>query len=58
MLDLFYLMLVATILGFLTVFQVRANASGFQLRGWTAFVVLFTCTCRKLEFGTQQPGWP
>jgi hypothetical protein len=41
-LDLFYLMLVATILGFLTVFQVRANASGLRLRGWTAFVVLFT----------------
>jgi hypothetical protein len=35
-------MLVATILGFLTVFQVRANASGLGLRGWTAFVVLFT----------------
>lgn len=41
-LDLFYLMLVATILGFLTVFQVRANASGLGLRGWTAFVVSFT----------------
>ena len=32
----------ATILGFLTVFQVRANAAGLGLRGWTAFVVLFT----------------
>src|SRR4051812_19877882 len=41
-LDLFYLMLVATILGFLTVFQVRANAAGLGLRGWTAFVVLFS----------------
>jgi hypothetical protein len=41
-LDLFYLMLVATILGFLTVFQVRANAAGLRLPGWTAFVVLFT----------------
>jgi hypothetical protein len=41
-LDVFYLMLVATILGFLTVFQVRANAAGLRLRGWTAFVVLFT----------------
>jgi hypothetical protein len=41
-LDLFYLMLVATILGFLTVFQVRANAPGLRQRGWTAFVVLFT----------------
>jgi hypothetical protein len=40
-LDLFYLMLVATILDFLTVFQVRANASGLGLRGWTAFVVSF-----------------
>jgi hypothetical protein len=35
-------MLVATILGFLTVFQVRANASGLGLRGWTVFVVSFT----------------
>ncbi len=41
-LDLFYLMLVATVLGFLTVFQVRANAPGLRLQGWTAFVVLFT----------------
>jgi hypothetical protein len=41
-LDLFYLMLVATILGFLTVFQVRANAAGLGLRGWTVFVVSFT----------------
>jgi hypothetical protein len=40
-LDLFYLMLVATVLGFLTVFQVRANAAGLRGRGWTAFVVLF-----------------
>jgi hypothetical protein len=40
-LDLFYLMLVATVLGFLTVFQVRANAPGLRPRGWTAFVVLF-----------------
>jgi hypothetical protein len=35
-------MLVATILGFLTVFQVRANAAGLGLRSWTPFVVLFT----------------
>jgi hypothetical protein len=41
-LDLFYLMLVATILGFLTVFQVRANAAGLGLLGWTAFVISFT----------------
>jgi hypothetical protein len=40
-LDLFYLILVATVLGFLTVFQVRANAAGLRGRSWTAFVVLF-----------------
>jgi hypothetical protein len=38
-LDIFYLMLVTTIIGFLTVFQVRANASGLSLRRWTVFVV-------------------
>jgi hypothetical protein len=38
--DIFYLMLVATIVGFLTVFQVRANAGGLPLRHWTAFVVV------------------
>jgi hypothetical protein len=37
--DIFYLMLVATIVGFITVFQVRANAGSLSLRGWTAFVV-------------------
>jgi hypothetical protein len=36
--DIFYLMLVATIVGFLTVFQVRANAGGVPLPHWTAFV--------------------
>ena len=40
-LDIFYLMLVATIVGFLTVFQVRANAGGLPLRHWTAWVVGF-----------------
>jgi hypothetical protein len=35
--DLFYLMLVATIIGFLTVFQVRANAPGLALRHHVAF---------------------
>jgi hypothetical protein len=40
-LDIFYLMLVGTIIGFLTVFQVRANAGGLPLRHWTAFVVSF-----------------
>jgi hypothetical protein len=38
-LDVFYLMLVTTIIGFLTVFQVRANAGGLGLRQWTVFVV-------------------
>jgi hypothetical protein len=40
-LDVFYLVIVATILGFLTVFQVRANASGLTLRNWTAFLLVF-----------------
>lgn len=40
-LDIFYLMLVGTIIGFLTVLQVRANAGGLALRRWTAFVVAF-----------------
>jgi hypothetical protein len=39
--DIFYLMLVATIVGFITVFQVRANAQGLRLRHWTAFVAAF-----------------
>jgi hypothetical protein len=39
-LKIFYLMLVATIVGFLTVFQVRANAGGLSLRQWTAFLVI------------------
>lgn len=38
-LDVFYLMLVTTIIGFLTVFQVRANAGGLGLRQWTTFIV-------------------
>jgi hypothetical protein len=38
--EIFYLMLVATIVGFTTVFQVRANTpGGLSLRRWTAFVV-------------------
>jgi hypothetical protein len=36
--DIFYLMLVATIIGFITVFQVRANAGGLSLRSWAVFV--------------------
>jgi hypothetical protein len=38
-LEVFYLMLIATIVGFFTVFQVRQNAGGLSLRRWTAFVV-------------------
>jgi len=36
--EIFYLMLVATIVGFITVFQVGANAGPFSPRRWTAFV--------------------
>jgi len=39
--DIFYLMLIASIVGFLTVFQVRANAGGLGLHHWTAWVVGF-----------------
>jgi hypothetical protein len=38
--DIFYLMLVTTIIGFITVFQVRANAPEFQPRHHVAFVVV------------------
>jgi hypothetical protein len=37
--EIFYLLVVATIVGFITVFQVRANAGSLSLRRWTAFVV-------------------
>jgi hypothetical protein len=40
-LDIFYLMLVGTIVGFITVFQTRALAGGLPLRHWTGFVVAF-----------------
>jgi hypothetical protein len=40
-LEVFYLMLVTTIVGFITVFQVRANALGLSLRSWVVFVVGF-----------------
>jgi hypothetical protein len=40
-LDIFYLMLVATIIGFIIVFQTRALAGGIPLRHWTGFVVAF-----------------
>jgi hypothetical protein len=36
--DIFYLMLVSTIVGFISVFQVRANAAGMSLRQWSGFV--------------------
>ena len=39
--DIFYLMLVATIIGFLTVFQTRANAGGLPLRHWIVFMITF-----------------
>lgn len=39
--DIFYLMLVATIVGFITAFQVRAYAGGLGLRRWAAFVAVF-----------------
>ena len=39
--DIFYLMLVTTIVGFIAVFQVRGNAGGLPLRHWTAFVAAF-----------------
>jgi hypothetical protein len=38
--DIFYLMLGTTILGFVTAFQVRANAAPLSLRGWCCFVLL------------------
>jgi hypothetical protein len=37
--EIFYLLVVATIVGFITVFQVHANAGRLSLRRWTAFVV-------------------
>jgi hypothetical protein len=40
-LDVFYLVIAATILGFLTVFQVRTNAGDLSLRHWTVFVLSF-----------------
>jgi hypothetical protein len=37
--DIFYLMLVATIVGFITIFQVNANAGPLSPRGWALLVV-------------------
>jgi len=42
--DIFYLMLVSTIVGFFTVFQVRANAGGLRLKHWSAFVLALAVT--------------
>jgi hypothetical protein len=40
-LDVFYLVLATTILGFTTIFQVRSHAGGLGLRDWTAFMLGF-----------------
>jgi hypothetical protein len=37
--EIFYLLVVATVVGFITVFQVRANAGTLSLRRWTVFVL-------------------
>ncbi len=37
--DIFYLMLVATIIGFIGVFQVRTNAGGLSRLTWLAFIL-------------------
>jgi hypothetical protein len=47
--DLFYLMLVTTIIGFVTVFQVRGNAAGLPLRHWAAWVAGLSL-CASLVF--------
>jgi hypothetical protein len=39
--DIFYLVLISTIIGFITVFQVRANGGALPLRHWRRFVVAF-----------------
>jgi hypothetical protein len=43
-LEVFYLMLIATIIGFFTVFQVRQNAGGLALGRWMAFVAALAVT--------------
>jgi hypothetical protein len=43
-LEIFYLMLVTTLVGIVTIFQVRGNAAGLSLRQWTAFVILLAVT--------------
>jgi hypothetical protein len=42
-LDIFYLMLGTTILGFVTTFQVRGNARPLSLRQWSVFVLAHAC---------------
>jgi hypothetical protein len=54
--DIFYLMLVATIVGFITVFQLRANASGLPLRHWTAFVAAFALVAALVLTLVAGPG--
>ena len=39
--DIFYLMLVATIIGFVGVFQVRGSAGGLPRRHWSVFVLAY-----------------
>jgi hypothetical protein len=48
-LEVFYLMLVTTIVGFTTVFQVRAKAGRLSLRRWTAFVVALAVAAMRLR---------
>jgi hypothetical protein len=43
-LEAFYLMLIATIVGFFTVFQTRQNAGGLSLRRWAVFIVALAVT--------------
>jgi hypothetical protein len=43
-LDIFYIVLISTIIGFVTVFQVRAQAGGLPRHHWWRFVVLFALT--------------
>lgn len=39
--DVFYLVLISTVVGFITVFQVRANAGGFPPQHWWRFILAF-----------------
>ena len=54
--DIFYLMLVATIVGFITVFQLRANAGCLPLRHWTAFVAAFALVAALVLTLVAGPG--